>query len=85
MALLKGKNLRAAGEPAAGFMRRVLKGLQNALSYDAPVIIVTHGVVYRVLSLVLDIADYPSRIDNCIPVHFYLENDPWRANKIINI
>jgi len=81
---LSPKDLITAEEPLAGFVGRVLRGFQRALSYDVPVLIISHGGVHKVLSLILDIAGHPSLIDNCALVRFYRQSGAWKASKIIN-
>jgi probable phosphoglycerate mutase len=81
---LAPKDLIAAKEPLAGFVGCVLRGFQRALSYDAPVLIVSHGGVHKVLSLLLDIAGHPGLIDNCALFHFAHQQGVWEATKIIN-
>lgn len=70
-------------EPVYGFMQRVLKGINEALSYDGPVLIVAHGGVHWAACCLMGIDQHDWIIDNCIVTHFsYTEDRRWMAKKL---
>ncbi len=65
------------------FMDRVKNGLNHALSLPGPVLVVAHGGVHWALCHLMGIQQHNWVIDNCVPVHFYLEsNVTWRAKML---
>ncbi len=53
------------------FMERVVIGVNQALSFPGPVLIVAHGGVHFALCHHMDIQEHTKTIDHCVPVHFY--------------
>lgn len=82
---LKEKALTEGREPVLGFIQRVLMGVQSALSYEGPVLIIAHGGVHWALCSILNIKDHEWATENCVPIHFYFEYGQWHANKILSI
>lgn len=76
---LRNHPLTSLQEPVLGFMQRVENGLQNALAYEGPILIVAHGGVHWAFCSLLNIAGHEWSIDNCVPVHFYIINGQWHA------
>lgn len=65
------------------FMDQVKNGINTALLYDGPVLIVAHGGVHWALSCLIE-AEHAWSIDNCVPMHFYLEDgELWKVRKLI--
>lgn len=79
MPMMKTHPFTSLQEPVLGFMQRVQKGLQSALAYEGPILIVAHGGVHWALCSLLNIAGHEWSIDNCVPVHFYIINGQWHA------
>lgn len=63
------------------FMRQVLKGINQALKQKGPVLIVAHGGVHWALCCFLGL-ECEWVIDNCVPVHFAVENGKWSARRL---
>lgn len=67
------------------FMQRVLKGINAALSYEGPTLVVAHGGVHWAICCLMGISDHDWLIGNCLLVHFSIgNNDRWQANKIVS-
>lgn len=66
------------------FLERTKNGLNQALRYPGPVLIVAHGGIHWAVCYWLNIQDYDWIIDNCKPVHFSINanSDQWEANPI---
>lgn len=79
---LQDQAFHSSNQPVSAFIERVLRGFQSALSYEGPVLIVAHGGVHWALCSLLNIADHEWLADNCVPIHFSVEQGQWRANKI---
>jgi probable phosphoglycerate mutase len=79
---LQSQPIQSSNTLVLEFLERVLRGLETALSYSGPVLIVAHGGVHWALCSLLRIADHEWFTDNCVPIHFYLENGEWKANTI---
>lgn len=70
-------------DPVHGFMQRVLKGINTALSHEGPVLIVAHGGVHWAACSLMDIEHHDWVIDNCIVTHFSInELGSWQAKKL---
>jgi uncharacterized phosphatase len=66
------------------FMEKAINGINQALSYQGPTLIVSHGGIHWVICSLMNISTHDWVIDNCLPVHFFIENkDQWKARKII--
>ncbi len=63
------------------FIHQVKEGLNLALSHEGPVLIIAHGGVHFAMCSLMEVED-DWKIDNCVPVHFSLEESRWRARKI---
>ena len=77
-----------AGVPQTGearsFMDRVRDGINEALTYQGPVLIIAHGGIHWALCCWMGIKKHKWAIDNCIPVHFIPQNDgTWVAREIL--
>lgn len=57
------------------FLKRALGGIQTALTYPGPVLIVAHGRVYESIKLALGIED-ETYLPNCQPMHHIPPQDP---------
>lgn len=79
-----GKHAKATSqEPVYSFMQRVLKGINEALSYDGPVLIVAHGGIHWATCCFMEIEEHDWIIDNCIVTHFSIKEDGgWNARKL---
>ncbi len=65
------------------FMERVIHGINMALSYPGPVLIVAHGGIHWAMAHYLKVNNHDKKIGNCIPVHFYLSNEfEWEAKHL---
>lgn len=71
-----------ANDSVRNFMDRVLKGINQALSQQGPVLIVAHGGIHWAICCFLGL-NCEWAIDNCVPVHFTVENDQWSARRYI--
>lgn len=78
----KEQVLTASDQPVSLFLQRVLRGFQSALAYEGPVLIVAHGGIHWALCSILNISGHDWITDNCVPVHFYLEQGEWRARNL---
>ncbi len=67
--------------PVRNFMNQVLKGINQALTQEGPILIVAHGGVYWALCCFLGI-ECEWVIDNCVPVHFKVEHGKWTVQKL---
>jgi probable phosphoglycerate mutase len=65
------------------FIQNVLDGINQSISKAGPVLIVAHGGIHWALCCVLGIEDHEWGIDNCVPVHFTInEEGRWKADKL---
>lgn len=65
------------------FMDRVRSGVNEALSLPGPTLIVAHGGVHWAICCLLGIQGHAWAIDNCVPVHFLLnDQEKWIVKKI---
>ena len=66
-------------EPVYGFMQRVRRGMNEALSNEGPILIVAHGGIHWAMCCCMAV-EHVWVIDNCVPVHFTIsKNGQWRA------
>lgn len=80
-----GKRAYESSYPhVVNFMQRALNGIDKALSYDEPVLIVAHGGIHWAFCCLMGIEEHEWSIDNCIPVHFFKETQGrWKAQKLM--
>ena len=75
-----------ANEPCKhvqAFMKRVLAGINKALSFPGPVLIISHGGVHWALCHQIDVTGHEKKIGNCVPVHFsYTQQSAWDAARL---
>lgn len=65
------------------FMKQALNGINKALSCEGPVLIVAHGGIHWAICCLMGVTDHDWMIDNCLPVHFFIENSGrWAAKKL---
>jgi probable phosphoglycerate mutase len=57
------------------YIQRVRNGLQQALVYPSPILIVSHGGVYWVMQEILKLAN--EDISNCSPIFHHYNNNQW--------
>lgn len=69
----RGEVSPMGAETFSDFKRRVEQGIEKALTNPGPVLIVSHGLFFRVLRKILDIPYY--HIANCAPIHFQAPNE----------
>lgn len=75
---------RSTHKPIKDFMQRALNGVNQALSREGPILIVAHGGIHWALCCLMGLADHEWAIDNCLPVHFFPDNNGrWKARKLI--
>lgn len=63
------------------FLNRVKDGMNQALKYPGPTLIVAHGGTHWAICYWLNIENHNWIIDNCQPVHFFCTQNPdkWTA------
>lgn len=67
------------------FMQQALRGINQALSHEGPVLVVAHGGIHWAICCLMGIANHEWIIDNCLPVHFSLGTENhWVARKLIS-
>jgi probable phosphoglycerate mutase len=77
------KNPHLLCEEVDSFVTRVVSGINQALSFPGPVLIVAHAGIYFALCHHLNIQDYAKPIDHCVPVHFYpSDSNIWMAKQL---
>ncbi|MDR3623534.1 MAG: histidine phosphatase family protein [Chlamydiales bacterium] len=65
------------------FMQRTLSGINQALSYEGPALIIAHGGIHWAMCCLMSITGHEWAIDNCLPVHFSLTSEGnWKARKL---
>lgn len=73
-------------EPVYSFMQRVLKGINEALSFQGPVLIIAHGGIHWAACCLMEIDRHDWIIDNCIVTQFSIgEDGHWMARKLNEI
>ena len=66
------------------FFKRAIDGINRALSFPGPVLIVAHGGIHWAMCHHMEI-EHTKKIGNCIPIHFALANkDQWKANVLVS-
>lgn len=66
------------------FMEQAMRGVNQSLSREGPVLVVAHGGIHWAICCLMGIADHDWIIDNCLPVHFFVGDEgQWKARKII--
>jgi probable phosphoglycerate mutase len=69
-------------DPVLSFMYRVAKGINLAILQPGPVLIVAHGGIHWAACCIMGVK-HEWAIDNCIPVHFTIdESGKWQAKKL---
>jgi probable phosphoglycerate mutase len=64
------------------FLQQVRDGINQALAKEGPVLIVAHGGIHWAVCCLMNV-EHEWIIDNCLPVHFSLQDDRWVAKKLI--
>ena len=64
------------------FMERAVIGATKALEHPGPVLIVAHGGVHFAICHYMDIKEHDKKIGNCVPVHFFPEEENWKAKHL---
>ncbi len=65
------------------FIEKVKRGVNQALAFSDPILIVAHGGIHWVLCCLLSIDQHEWIIDNCLPVRFSLNrNGKWLVGKL---
>jgi len=83
MHALQTQAFSSAKEPLLGFLQRVSQGVNQALSCKGPVLIIAHGGIHWAICSVLNVQSQDWKIDNCVPVRFFLDGQGlWRAEKL---
>lgn len=83
MRTLGPKTLSDADAPLRAFLERVRKGINEALLQPAPVLIVAHGGIHWALCSILNISGHNWAVGNCVPIHFFIDqNGQWTAKKL---
>jgi len=66
------------------FLDKVKRGINQALLLPGSTLIVAHGGVHFALCHLMKIEGHEWIIDNCIPVHFFLDDTgKWAAKKLV--
>lgn len=66
------------------FIDQVRRGINHALSLPSPTLVVAHGGVHWALCCLMGIDEHEWAIDNCVPVHFSVEESgKWTAKKLM--
>lgn len=80
-----GVNASASSERhVQTFMQRVINGINQALSFEGPVLVVAHGGIHWTLCCLMGIKNHEWMIDNCLPVHFFIGHEGyWEAKRLI--
>lgn len=66
------------------FINKVRSGINQALSFPSPSLIVAHGGVHWAICCLMGINEHEWVINNCVPVHFMIGNNGnWIAKKLI--
>lgn len=65
------------------FMQKVLNGINQALSYEGPVLIVAHGGIHWATCCFMGLNNYDWTIANCVPMHFSLTTEnSWNVRRL---
>ncbi len=66
------------------FIDQVRNGINQALSFPSPSLIVAHGGVHWAICCMIEIDNHDWSISNCVPVHFSIgDQGKWSAKKLI--
>lgn len=66
------------------FMQQALRGINQALFHEEPVLVVAHGGFHWAICCLMGIVDHEWIIDNCLPIHFFVGTEGhWKARKLI--
>ena len=65
------------------FMDRAVAGINKSLRFDGPVLVVAHGGIHYAFCHKLAVEHPSKRISHCVPVHFSLHDDRWKAKVLI--
>lgn len=78
-----GKEAHLKGdESVSRFMYQVIKGMNEALGYEGPVLVVAHGGVHWALCCWMGV-EHEWVIDHCVPIHFSISSQGhWIAKKV---
>jgi len=80
-----GRNaLTTDDENVRSFIEQVRMGVNEALQQPGTVLIVAHGGVHWAMSCLMG-GEHEWKIDHCIPVHFSLHENRWKAKRISNL
>lgn len=72
------------GEHVKSFIQRVLGGVNEALLFKSPQLLVAHGGIHWAICCLMAIKDHDWVVGNCLPIHFFPDsNGQWRARKLI--
>lgn len=73
----------ASHEPVYSFMQRVVQGINEALAYHGPVLIVAHGGIHWAICCFMEMDQHDWIVDHCIVTHFSVKEDGhWTARKL---
>lgn len=64
------------------FFIKTLSGMNKALRYPDPVLVIAHGGIHWALCCLLNITSHPWDIDNCHLVHFKPVENGWKTRVI---
>jgi len=64
------------------FMQRAVNGINKALSYPGPVLIVAHGGVHWAMCYFMKIQQHDKFVENCIPLHFHHNDHEWNVKRV---
>ena len=83
MTSLKNSKENTSFPHVENFLKRTLKGLSQVLSLNEPSLIISHGGVHWAICSLLQISNHNWYVENCIPVHFFLNAENcWTAKTL---
>jgi len=66
------------------FINRVQNGINQALSFPGPSMVIAHGGVHWAICSLMGIKEHEWMINNCVPIHFSIDDgNHWIARKLI--
>jgi len=66
------------------FVERSVQGIQKALTYPGPVLVVAHGGIHWAFCHYHAVSSHDWKIHNCIPLHFKkLKDNSWEGSFLI--
>lgn len=72
--------IQHSSDHVKAFIQRTLKGINQALTCEGPVLIVAHGGIHWAMCYLMGITDHTWSIGNCLPVHFFTSDEnQWKA------